>query len=54
MLTKFDTIDDKVGTAISMTCTTGKPIFFVGTGQDYKDLKALKHVQANILKSLLS
>lgn len=33
ILTKFDTIDDKVGAAISMTYTTGKPIVFVGTGQ---------------------
>lgn len=33
ILTKFDTIDDKVGAAISMTYITGKPIFFVGTGQ---------------------
>lgn len=36
ILTKFDTIDDKVGAAISMTYTTGQPIVFVGTGQDCK------------------
>eukprot|EP00808_Paulinella_micropora_P004924 g50970.t1 len=41
ILTKFDVIDDKVGAAISMTYTTGKPIVFVGTGQTYKDLKRL-------------
>eukprot|EP00096_Caligus_rogercresseyi_P012586 TRINITY_DN531_c1_g1_i1.p1 TRINITY_DN531_c1_g1~~TRINITY_DN531_c1_g1_i1.p1 ORF type:complete len:632 (-),score=243.92 TRINITY_DN531_c1_g1_i1:69-1964(-) len=41
VLTKFDTIDDKVGTAISMTYITGQPILFVGTGQTYTDLKAL-------------
>ena len=29
ILTKFDTIDDKVGAAISMTYVTGKPIMFV-------------------------
>jgi len=34
ILTKFDTIDDKVGAAISMTHTTGQPIVFVGCGQD--------------------
>ncbi|XP_070548555.1 signal recognition particle receptor subunit alpha-like [Ptychodera flava] len=41
LLTKFDTIDDKVGAAISMTYTTGQPIVFVGTGQTYRDLKNL-------------
>ncbi|XP_044728048.1 signal recognition particle receptor subunit alpha homolog [Chrysoperla carnea] len=41
VLTKFDTIDDKVGAAISMTYITGQPIIFVGTGQQYTDLKAL-------------
>ncbi|PFX32526.1 Signal recognition particle receptor subunit alpha [Stylophora pistillata] len=41
VLTKFDTIDDKVGAAISMTYTTGQPIVFVGTGQTYSDLKSL-------------
>jgi signal recognition particle receptor subunit alpha len=35
ILTKFDTIDDKVGAALSMTYITGKPILFVGTGQTY-------------------
>jgi len=41
VLSKFDTIDDKVGAAISMTYTTGQPIVFIGTGQTYKDLRAL-------------
>lgn len=41
VLTKFDTIDDKVGAAISMTYTTGQPIVFVGTGQSYPDLRNL-------------
>jgi len=41
VLTKFDTIDDKVGAAISMTYITGQPIVFVGTGQTYIDLKQL-------------
>ncbi len=45
VLTKFDTIDDKVGASISMTYTTGQPIVFVGTGQSYNDLKKL-NVQA--------
>lgn len=41
ILTKFDTIDDQVGAAISMTYITGQPILFVGVGQTYKDLKQL-------------
>mmetsp|Transcript_5588 Transcript_5588/g.8245 ORF Transcript_5588/g.8245 Transcript_5588/m.8245 type:complete len:595 (+) Transcript_5588:53-1837(+) len=41
ILTKFDTIDDKVGAAISLTYVTGKPIVFVGTGQTYSDLKRM-------------
>eukprot|EP00116_Pleurobrachia_bachei_P017076 sb/3477338/ len=41
LLTKFDCIDDKVGAAISMTYITGQPIVFVGTGQQYPDLRAL-------------
>ncbi|XP_054472237.1 signal recognition particle receptor subunit alpha [Anoplopoma fimbria] len=41
VLTKFDTIDDKVGAAISMTYITGQPIVFVGTGQTYNDLRSL-------------
>ncbi|CAG5099770.1 Oidioi.mRNA.OKI2018_I69.XSR.g16677.t1.cds [Oikopleura dioica] len=41
VLSKFDTIDDKVGAAISMTYTTGQPIVFIGTGQTYKDLNSL-------------
>ncbi|KAL5254907.1 hypothetical protein ACHWQZ_G014376 [Mnemiopsis leidyi] len=41
LLTKFDCIDDKVGAAISMTYITGQPIVFVGTGQQYPDLKSL-------------
>merc|ERR1712152_59836 len=41
VLTKFDTIDDKVGSSISMTYITGQPIIFVGTGQTYTDLKTI-------------
>ena len=32
VMTKFDTVDDKVGTALNMVYTTGKPIVFVGVG----------------------
>ena len=38
VLTKYD-VDEKGGAAISAVSTVGKPIFFVGTGQEYEDLK---------------
>ncbi|XP_063900651.1 signal recognition particle receptor subunit alpha homolog isoform X2 [Zophobas morio] len=38
ILTKFDTVDDKVGAALSMVYTSGLPIVFVGSGQTYTDL----------------
>lgn len=41
VLTKFDTVDDKVGAALTMVYTTGKPIVYVGTGQKYTNLKKL-------------
>jgi len=42
ILTKFDTVDDKVGAAISMTYKSRKPIVFIGTGQNYGDLERMK------------
>ncbi|EGG07070.1 uncharacterized protein MELLADRAFT_35731 [Melampsora larici-populina 98AG31] len=42
ILTKFDTIDDQVGAAVSMTFVTRQPIWFVGTGQTYTDLRVLR------------
>ncbi|KAJ1605541.1 GTPase [Cryptosporidium canis] len=41
ILTKFDTVDDKVGAALSMVYSTGQPVIFVGTGQKYFNLKTL-------------
>lgn len=41
ILTKFDTVDDKVGASISMTYECGKPIVFIGVGQKYEDLKRM-------------
>ncbi|EAR88546.1 signal recognition particle receptor subunit alpha (macronuclear) [Tetrahymena thermophila SB210] len=41
ILSKFDTVDDKVGAALSMTYNTGKPILFCGVGQKYTHLKKL-------------
>mmetsp|Transcript_37765 Transcript_37765/g.89345 ORF Transcript_37765/g.89345 Transcript_37765/m.89345 type:complete len:591 (+) Transcript_37765:168-1940(+) len=51
MLTKFDTIDDKVGAAVSMVYVTGQPVVLVGVGQTYTDLKKLN--AHNIVKLLL-
>ena len=39
-LTKFDTIDDKVGAALSMVYITGQPIVFLGVGQFYYSIRA--------------
>ena len=52
LLTKFDTVDDKVGAAISMTYATGHPIIFVGTGQMYTDLKSFS--PDSVMNTLLS
>ncbi|MEK6808507.1 MAG: signal recognition particle-docking protein FtsY, partial [Nanoarchaeota archaeon] len=38
ILTKVD-VDEKGGTAISIGYVTKKPILFLGTGQNYDDLK---------------
>jgi len=38
ILSKAD-VDEKGGTAISVSAVTGKPILFLGTGQEYKDLE---------------
>ncbi|KAI8052479.1 SRP54-type protein [Syncephalis plumigaleata] len=51
ILTKFDTIDDKVGAALSMTFITGQPILFVGTGQTYTDLRSMN--VAHVVQALL-
>lgn len=41
LLTKYDTVDDKVGAALSMVYVTGQPIVFVGCGQKYTHLRKL-------------
>eukprot|EP01100_Stratorugosa_tubuloviscum_P005296 TRINITY_DN237_c1_g1_i1.p1 TRINITY_DN237_c1_g1~~TRINITY_DN237_c1_g1_i1.p1 ORF type:complete len:508 (-),score=270.74 TRINITY_DN237_c1_g1_i1:41-1564(-) len=51
ILTKFDTIDDKVGAALSMVYISGSPIVFLGTGQHYTDLKRMN--PAAVVESLL-
>ena len=52
VLTKFDTINDKVGAALSLVFTTGKPIVFVGVGQTYEDIRNLN--VDHIVKALLA
>lgn len=51
VLTKFDTIDDKVGAAVSMVYTTGQPIVFIGIGQTYMDLRRMN--TKSLVKALL-
>ena len=52
LLTKYDTVDDKVGAAVSMVYITGQPVVFVGTGQKYTNLKKLQVDE--VVASLLS
>ncbi|QDZ21825.1 subunit alpha of signal recognition particle receptor [Chloropicon primus] len=52
VLTKFDTIDNKVGAALSMVYISGAPVIFVGCGQQYSDLRRLNVKQ--IVSVLLS
>ncbi|CAM9449227.1 unnamed protein product [Chrysoparadoxa australica] len=52
VLTKFDTIDTKVGAALSMTYQTGQPVVFVGTGQKYTHLRKLN--VGYVIKALFS
>jgi signal recognition particle receptor subunit alpha len=51
LVTKWDTVDDKVGAALSMTYVTGQPIIFVGCGQTYTDLRQLR--VANVVQAIL-
>ena len=52
VLTKFDTIDDKVGATLSMSYKTGQPVMFVGTGQKYTHLRKLNTNM--VIRSLFS
>lgn len=49
-LSKFDTVDDKIGAALSMVYETGQPIVFVGVGQTYKDIRRMN--VSSIVKTL--
>uniref|UniRef100_A0A7S4SSQ4 SRP54-type proteins GTP-binding domain-containing protein n=1 Tax=Ditylum brightwellii TaxID=49249 RepID=A0A7S4SSQ4_9STRA len=52
VLTKFDTVSDKVGAALTMTHLTGAPVVFVGTGQKYNHLKKLG--AQSVIKSIFT
>jgi fused signal recognition particle receptor len=49
ILTKAD-VDDKAGTILSVSQTTNKPIYFLGTGQQYENLTPFK--KSDVLKHL--
>jgi len=49
ILSKAD-VDEKAGTILSVSYVTGKPIYFLGTGQEYKDLTDFK--KADVIKHL--
>ncbi len=49
ILTKSD-VDEKGGAALSVSQVTGKPIYFLGTGQEYSDLKDFS--KKDIIKNL--
>lgn len=52
ILSKCDTVDDKIGAAISMVYSTGKPIVFMGIGEKYPNLKKMNI--NTVINSLLS
>lgn len=45
ILSKFDTIGDKVGTALNFCYASGLPIYYVGIGQSYPDLSVISAKQ---------
>ncbi len=49
ILTKAD-VDEKAGAILSVGFVTGKPIFYLGVGQDYDDLKEFK--KSDVLKGI--
>jgi fused signal recognition particle receptor len=49
ILSKAD-VDEKAGTILSVSYVTNKPIYFLGTGQDYKDLSPF--TKSTVLKNI--
>lgn len=56
VLTKWDTVSEKVGAALTMSHASGSPVVFVGTGQKYHHLRSLKvgEVMENLLDDRVS
>lgn len=52
IVSKFDTVDDKVGTVLNLSHAGHCPVTFVGSGQTYGDLRTLSIDQ--VLDTLLS
>eukprot|EP00977_Amphora_coffeiformis_P012202 scaffold3014_cov172-Amphora_coffeaeformis.AAC.4 len=52
IVTKFDTVSDKVGAALTLTHETGVPIVFCGTGQKYHHLRKLN--APDVVRTLFS
>lgn len=49
ILTKAD-VDDKAGAILSVSSVTGKPIYFLGVGQNYEDIE--RFTKKSVLKNL--
>ena len=52
IVSKVDTIDDRIGAVVSMTVAAKAPVLFLGCGQTYTDLKRLSIKQ--VIEQLLS
>ena len=42
IISKMDTVEDLVGTVVSMVYSTGVPVWYLGVGQMYGDLRDFK------------
>ena len=49
ILSKAD-VDEKAGTVLSVSYVTGKPIYYLGIGQEYKDLRVFS--KKDVLKNI--
>uniref|UniRef100_A0A7S1B8N7 Signal recognition particle receptor subunit alpha homolog n=1 Tax=Corethron hystrix TaxID=216773 RepID=A0A7S1B8N7_9STRA len=52
ILTKWDTVSEKVGATLTMSHASGSPVVFVGIGQKYHHLRSLK--VGEVMDSLLT
>lgn len=53
IVTKYDTVDTKIGTILSLSYETSKPIIFIGTGQKYHHLNEINidHITSQLLSN---